>query len=83
MHGKQRKLKSTICVTRRYIVVTWLNSLSTRIGECSDLFQDARALRIICYGMVCYGMVDQPLASLLVHLIFVFFCFSFLSFLHA
>ena len=54
------------------------SSLSTRIGKFADLFQAARALRIIrC------GMVDQTAAFLLVHLIFVFFYFSFLSFLHA
>ena len=78
MHGKQRKQKSATCITRRCIVVTWFNSLSTRIGKGADLFQAARALRIIRYGMV-----DQTAAFLLVHLIFVFFYFSFLSFLHA
>ena len=54
------------------------SSLSTRIGKGADLFQAARALRIIRYGMV-----DQTAAFLLVHLIFVSFYFSFLSFLHA
>ena len=78
MHGKQRKLKSATCVTRRCIVVTWFSSLSTRIGKGVDLFQAARELRIIRYGMV-----DQTAKSLPVHLIFVFFYFSFLSFLHA
>jgi len=52
--------------------------LSTRIGKGADLLQAARGLRIIRYGMV-----DQTAVFLLIHLIFVFFYFSFLSFLHA
>ncbi len=52
--------------------------LSTRIGKGADLFQAARELRIIRYGMV-----DQTAKSLPVRLIFVFFYFSFLFFLHA
>jgi hypothetical protein len=54
------------------------SSLSTRIGKGADLFQAARELRIIRYDMV-----DQAAASLPVRFIFVFFYFSFLSFLHA
>lgn len=54
------------------------SSLSTRIGKGADLFQAALALRIIRYGMF-----DQTAAFPLVRLIFVFFYFSFLSFLHA
>ena len=54
------------------------SSLSTRIGKDADLLQAARGLRIIRYGMV-----DQTAVFLLIHLIFVFFYFSFLSFLHA
>lgn len=54
------------------------SSLSTRIGKGAVLLQAARGLRIIRYGMV-----DQTAVFLLIHLIFVFFYFSFLSFLHA
>ncbi len=54
------------------------SSLSTRIGKGADLLQAARGLRIIRYGMV-----DQTAVFLLIHLIFVFFYFSFLSFLRA
>ena len=54
------------------------SSLSTRIGKGADLLQAARGLRIIRYGMV-----DQTAVFLLIHLIFVFFYFSFLSFLLA
>ena len=54
------------------------SSLSTRIGKGADLFQAARALRIIRYGTF-----DQTAASLPVCFIFVFFYFSFLFFLHA
>ena len=50
------------------------SSLSTRIGKGADLFQ---AVRIKNHSL---GMVDQTAAFLLVHLIFVFFYFSFLLF---
>ena len=74
--AKENK-KCYLCHTSMYRGHVF-SSLSTRIGKGADLFQAARALRIIRYGMV-----DQTAAFLLVHLIFVFFYFSFLSFLHA